>query len=287
MTSRTRLLVRAVARRAAGRYVVGPELEHAMAACRQLAGQGFATTICAWNEERSAPGDNAGHCLRGIDAVATEGLDCYVALKALDVGFAPPLIDWIAASARHRDVGLHFDSMGPDSADETFSILRRLSGTGLRLGCTIPGRWRRSLADAERADRLGLRIRVVKGQWADPEAPDMDLRTGFRDVIDRLAGTACDVAVATHDPTLARSALGRLRESGSPCELELLFGLPLRGAIRVGRDMGVPIRIYLPYGHAWLPYALRQATRNPGIAWWTLRDIFATAGRDPCRGLRV
>lgn len=287
MTSGARRLARAVTQRAAGRYVVGPELEHAMAACRHLADQGFATTICAWNDEHSPPGDNVGHCLRGIDAVATERLDCYVALKALDLGFAPSLIDRIASSARHRDVGLHFDSMGPGSADETFSILHRLSGAGLRLGCTIPGRWRRSPADAERADGLGLRIRVVKGQWPDPDAPDMDPRTGFRAVIDRLAGTAHHVSVATHDPALARAALGRLRESGSPCELELLFGLPLRGAIRVGRDMGVPIRIYLPYGHAWLPYALRQVMRNPGIAWWTIRDFFATPGRDSCLGLRI
>src|SRR2546430_13669470 len=28
----------------------------------------------------------------------------------------------------------------------------------------------------------------------------------------------------------------------------------------------------LPYGHAWLPYGLSQARRNPRILWWTMKD---------------
>jgi len=48
--------------------------------------------------------------------------------------------------------------------------------------------------------------------------------------------------------------------------------LPRRSVLKVSRDLGVPVRYYLPYGHAWLPYALRQARRDPRILWWVLRD---------------
>lgn len=287
MMVRVRRLTQAAARRAASRYVVGPELDDAIAMCRCLADQQVRTTICAWNAEDSLAEDNAGRCLAGIEAIAAARLDCYLSLKALDMRFSTPLLYRIAAHARQSDTALHFDSMGPESSDETFAILRQLARPGLRLGVSIPGRWRRSPADAEWAADLGLRVRVVKGQWADPDEPAMDVRTGFARVIEHLCGRAQQVAVATHDPVLARSALDRLRKSGTDCELELLFGLPFRYALGVGREMAVPIRIYVPYGHAWLPYAFRQIAKNPKIALWTLRDLLGGQGSDPRQVLRI
>ena len=97
-------------------------------------------------------------------------------------------------------------------------------------------------------------------------------------VINRLAGRARHVAVATHDADLAGAALERLREVGTSCELELIFGLPLRRMLLVARSLRVPVRIYIPYGHAWLPYVFGQVTRNPWIALWILRDLLFRAG---------
>jgi proline dehydrogenase len=121
------------------------------------------------------------------------------------------------------------------------------------------------------AAQMGLRVRVVKGQWADPEAA-VDPHSGFLDVIRALAGGTAPVAVATHEPVLAAAAIRKLQTAATPCELELLYGLPSRAVLKVARDLAVPVRYYLPYGHAWLPYALRQARRDPRILWWVLRD---------------
>jgi proline dehydrogenase len=108
----------------------------------------------------------------------------------------------------------------------------------------------------DRAIELGLTVRVVKGQWVDREVPERDPRAGFLEVIDGLAGKAKGVAVATHDPQLARESILRLQASSTPCELELLFGLPVRRVLPVAAELGVPVRYYVPYGSAWLPYAL-------------------------------
>jgi proline dehydrogenase len=133
------------------------------------------------------------------------------------------------------------------------------------------------LRDADLAVELQLKTRIVKGQWPDPEHPDMDLREGFLAVVDRLAGRARRVAVATHDALLAREALHRLTAAGTPCELELLFGLPMRAARQVARDLGVSTRVYIPYGHSWVPYALSWVKQNPRVLWWVFSD--ATFGR--------
>src|SRR5207237_6708266 len=133
----------------------------------------------------------------------------------------------------------------------TFGLVESLEGD---LGTTLPSRWRRSDRDAERALELGLRIRLVKGQWEGEE--DREPREGFLALADRLAGRARHVAVATHDRALAAEALRRL--GATPGELEQLYGLPLAppGA-----------RVYVPYGRGYLPYAVRQGRRHPRIAW--------------------
>ena len=120
-----------------------------------------------------------------------------------------------------------------------------------------------------------MRVRVVKGQWADVVKPEVELREGFLAVVDRLAGRARHVAVATHDAWLAKEALGRLLKAKTPCELELLYGLPMGPALAAAREAGVPVRIYLPYGHGWLPYSISQVYKNPKILWWVLRDLWA------------
>lgn len=287
MSTGLRQLGAAVAERAASRYIVGPEVDDAITLCRSLAQQGISTTICGWNPEHIDAPDNAGRCIAAIEAIARADIDCYLSLKALDVGFSTGLLAGIARAGRERQVMLHFDSMAPDAADGTFAVLHGLAEAGVRLGCTIPGRWRRSPEDAEVAAALGWRVRVVKGQWPDPEQPGMDMRAGFARVIEAVAGRTESVAVATHDPDLLRWAVERLRREGTACELELLFGLPSRAAFRVAREIAVPIRVYVPYGHAWLPYAFRQAMKRPKIMWWTLRDVLARRSSDPWELLRL
>ncbi len=145
-------------------------------------------------------------------------------------------------------------------------------------GLTLPGRWRRSQEDAEVAADLGAAVRVVKGQWAGE--PDVDPRAGFMEVVKRLAGRIPGVQVATHDAPLAESALARLGGTSTAAELELLFGLPLAEPARVARRAGVPVRIYVPYGHGWLPYAAKQALRRPRTLLWLTRDLLSAPARE-------
>jgi proline dehydrogenase len=107
-----------------------------------------------------------------------------------------------------------------------------------------------------------LRVRVVKGQWADPDYRARDQRKRFLDVVDAAAG-AEHVGIATHDAPLAIAAVQRLRGAGH----ERLLGLPWRAA-----DLE-PTRIYVPFGHAYLPYAIGRARANPRLALWVARDV--------------
>jgi proline dehydrogenase len=264
---------RVLARRAARAYVAGPALSDALEACHRIAGRGFASTICFWNDDGQEPRTVADAYLGALDALGREALDCYLSVKAPPMGFSRELWTEVAERGRRGGVAVHFDSLGPESVDRTFGLIEEGLARHPRLGCTLPGRWRRSVRDTARAAELGLRVRVVKGEFPDASPAELDPRTGFLAVVDRLAGRARFVAVATHDAPLARVALGRLLAAGTPCEMELLFGLPLGRAVRVAREAGVRARLYVPYGHAWLPYCLSKARKNPGLLWWVARDL--------------
>lgn len=266
-----RRLVTPLVRRAGGHYLAGPSVQDALAVARSLAEGGRATTLGYWDGPDDGPKAVADAALAAVEGLASENLDGYVSVKATAFGFAEDLLREVAAQASPASLRLHFDSMGPEAADQTFSLIEGLEGSA-ELGCTLPGRWVRSLADADWAAARGLSIRVVKGEWADPGAPDRDLRRGFLEVVDRLAGRAAHVAVATHDEHLATEALARLRAAGTSCELELLYrrrGLSLEG---------VPTRMYVPFGHPWVPYPISQAPWRPKIALQFLRDVLS-AGR--------
>jgi proline dehydrogenase len=295
------MLLRLAIRLAARLFVRGNKLGDAIDAGARLAARGRATTLGYFNSDGDAPRAVADACVAALDAIGRAGASGdaaaaratrpYLSIKVPALGFDDALVGEIVDRAVTGGVGVHFDSHGAGEADPTFAAIaaaaHRLARDGAgasageggqwRLGCTLPGRWPRSLDDAGRVAALGLRVRVVKGQWADPAAPAVDPRQGFLAVIDRLAGNARQVAVASHDAPLAREALRRLQQAGTPAELELLLGLPMQGALHVARELEVPVRIYIPFGISWLPYAMLHVQKNPRVAWWALRD--ATLGR--------
>jgi proline dehydrogenase len=257
--------------RAARSYVAGPHLSDAIDFAWQLEQQGMSSTIAYWNNIGDDPADVYGEYLSAIDGAADAGLHTYISIKAPALSMSESFAETLARRCRDRHIGLHFDSLAIDHQRRTFDLIERLGSIGANLGCTLPGRSGRSQRYVERAVAQRLRVRVVKGQWEDPGYA-IDAHLGFMTLINRLAGRAAHVAVATHEPKLAEEALARLKDRATPAELELLLGLPMQAVKDVARRFNVPVRIYIPYGHAWLPYEYSAARKNPRVLRWLLLD---------------
>jgi proline dehydrogenase len=215
-----------------------------------------------------------------LEGLSRAGHDSYLSIKLPALTDSGELLADVlnrAAACRQR---IHFDSLGPEAADATWSAaVEAAKSAEVTISCSIPGRWRRSLSDAHAAVAAGIIPRVVKGQWADPACPEIDLRESFMGVVERFAGRAPHVAIASHDAPLARDAIRCLKAAGTNCELELLYGLPERASLAVAEREDVRVRFYVPYGKAYLPYCLGQARRQPSLIWWLLRDSLLPARR--------
>jgi proline dehydrogenase len=264
--------------RAAREHVGGETIDDALAVAGRLSREGFSSTLGIWNASTDTAGQVAIEYRKAIERLSESGIDSYLSIKPPALRFDRQLAAELGAAARAHGIRLHADSHGTEMADASNAMLETIRSylPSEHLSTTLPGRWSRSLSDADWAVRRGIAVRVVKGQWPDPNEPERDPQRGFLEVIERLVGRARHVAVASHDMSLAETAISRLRAAGTPCELELLFGLPITRSLRWAEQNGVATRIYVPYGKGYLPHAMSQLRRNPRFLGWILKDMITS-----------
>jgi proline dehydrogenase len=259
-------------RRRASAYRAGTELDAAIAVCRRLAAYDLASTIGYAARRGEPPRAVADVHIEAFRRLSAEDIDCHVSVKLSALDFDAALFAELDAAAAQSARALHVDALAPETVDATWRLLQRVPRTA-QVGTTLPGRWRRSADDASLAGRLGLRVRVVKGQWADSTPWGVEPAAGFLRVVDGLRDHADGVAVATHDVELLGESLQRLAAAGTPCTAELFLGLPFRRPALTARRLGVPIRVYVPYGDSGAPYGVADIAGNPVAAWWMLQDV--------------
>ena len=242
------------------RHVPG---EDASAAARSITRLGLPASVGYFSPGDATPRQIAGTYREVAKRLA--GSDAILALKAPALDFEEELIREIATGG----LPLTFDSLTDQHADKTLALAEKISA-----GAALPARWRRSAADAARLRDSPCRVRLVKGEWADPPGDVPDVAEAYIGLAHVLAGRRATVGVATHDPVLAERALRLLLEAGTPCELEQLRGLPRRRTMAVAKKLGVPVRLYYPFGPGWWPYAVDKALARPYLPLWALRDFF-------------
>ncbi|MNL55402.1 Proline dehydrogenase 1 [compost metagenome] len=84
----------------------------------------------------------------------------------------------------------------------------------------------------------------------------------------------------THDDRLAGAIMALARERGwlpDAFEFEMLYGVRPDWQLAL-RDLGYNVRVYLPFGGDWWPYAIRRVGENPGNAWLLARSLKADGG---------
>jgi len=256
----------------AASHTVGSSLSDAAPVCAWARDNGWRITIGPWVGDGDDFDAVTGIYIQTAWFIASQIADGHLSIKTPDFGGSAARLDLVLAAARETRVRLQFDSLSQQEAPASLALLERACARYDNIGCTLPARWGRSAVDAERAIALGAAVRVVRGQWPDPVVPHPHVEELYLQLIDRLAGRAREVMVATHNAPLARLAIGKLLRSGTPAELEQMFGLPMIGA-RLNGTSGVPLRLYVPFGRGYFPFNVRDVCDRPAVARWLLRDM--------------
>jgi len=250
-------------------------LSEGLHVCRTLQIRGTPSTLGKF----SKPGDDPAEIISEYQQACNALKSCsaadqfYLSIKPGVLNFSRENALDIANSALQNGHGFHFDSREHAQAEPTISLLQHIMEQNIsapETSCTwkfsiaMPTRWKRSITDAQWAINNGARVRLVKGEFKAPSLSDeMDPAKGFLELVDRLAGNVPEIALASHDYALVREALARCKKKAASVQLELLFGLPVGRLIALAKEMGVPVRFYVPYGDALLIYGIRYFLRNP------------------------
>ncbi len=258
------------------KLAAGPGADAAARICGRLHRAGLAATVGHFPADGDTPEAVVAVNLAMVACLGGRSGDAYLSVKAPALGFDRLHLRRLAAAAAASRLTLLFDAHAPRQADDTQALFAELLARYPGTGCVLPARWLRSATDAERFRDGSARLRIVKGEWADPDWHG-DIGHAYLDLVKRLAGRRATVAIATHCPQLAERALALLLDAGTPCELEQLRGLPMRRTMQVAQRWAVPVRVYVPYGRGWWPYAVDKALARPHLLGWMIRDRLGLA----------
>jgi proline dehydrogenase len=197
----------------------------------------------------------------------------YLSVKPPALNFEIAFVEKIASVAKSNGHGIHFDSHDYKMASPTFRLVEKYkehvvaensSENYWWCGITLPTRWERSIEDANWAIQNKSRVRLVKGEFrAEKSAFEMEPGKGFLLLVEMLSGKIPELAIATHDYELAKSAIVEAKNRKQKVELELLFGMPVGKMISLSNEMDVPLRIYIPYGDTLLLYGALHFMKYP------------------------
>jgi proline dehydrogenase len=186
----------------------------------------------------------------------------------------------ILQAAQEVDGFVRIDMEGSAYTERTLAITEALHGEFPgRVGTVIQSYLRRSTADIARLIERGIRVRLVKGAYAEPAAIAYQNGTEIDAAYARLARHLLDAgpypAFGTHDPALIRDVQEVARQRGigqDRFEFQMLYGVRRDAQAALVRD-GYRMRVYVPYGTEWYPYFTRRIAERPANALFVLRQL--------------
>ena len=273
----------------ARRWVAGETLEEAIAAARAVEQRGMMTTLNYLGERvQSAAAAQAAtrEYLAVLEAVLAAGIGRNLSLKLTQLGLEADRAACITNLKQVLDVAeraecfIRIDMEDSTCTDATLDILEGVWRDGYRnVGVVLQSYLYRSESDVRRVNRLGARIRLVKGAYMEPKTiayqRKADVDASFVRLMRVLLTESVYPAIATHDRRMIDATCAFAAERGLPpdgFEFQLLYGVrrDLQAAVRA---MGSRLRIYMPFGREWFPYFMRRLGERPANVLFVVRSL--------------
>lgn len=277
------------ARSAARRFVAGEEIEEAMVAARALNDAGMTVTLDYLGEsvsDRAEATQAADTYLEIIDAIIREGIDGNVSLKLTQMGqdideeFLRGNVGRVLDRARAEDMFVRFDMESSDYVQRTLDFFETVWESGTKnCGIVLQSMLRRTEEDVRWANQRGVRVRLCKGAYMEPETvafPDKkDVDANFVRCARLLLDEGTYPGIATHDEAMIEAAVDHARAHDidpSSFEFQMLYGVRRDIQEQLVKD-GWRLRVYIPFGNAWYPYLMRRLAERPANVFFIANNV--------------
>ena len=273
------------------RFVAGETLPEVLVAARGIAAQGMTTTLDQLGENVATADEARAAVATYVDTLeqmAAAELEPNISLKltmlGLDLGNELAIENMlvILGAARRVQGFVRIDMENSAYTERTLAIAEALHDRyANEIGTVIQSYLRRSPGDLERLIARGMRVRLVKGAYAEPATVAYQSRrevdAAYVRLMERLVEAGRYPAIATHDPALISATCDYARRLIAPAdrfEFQMLYGVR-RDAQTELVASGHRMRIYVPYGTEWYPYFVRRIAERPANAAFVFRQLIS------------
>lgn len=273
----------------ARRFVAGETVEEAIEAARSLEATGLTQTLDYLGESvaTTAAADAATRAYLGvIEQIIRSDIGRNLSLKLTQLGLTIDRATCVDNLRRILDLAannqffVRIDMEDSSITEVTLDIFETMWQQGYRnTGVVLQSYLPRSLNDAGRMNRLGARVRLVKGAYKEPRGVAYqskgEVDAAFVEIAKVLLSEGNYPAIATHDPPMIAATRAFAAERGiaqDRFEFQMLYGIRRDLQAQLTRD-GFGMRVYVPFGREWFPYFMRRLGERPANIGFVIRGV--------------
>jgi proline dehydrogenase len=275
----------------ARRFIAGETIDEAIVAARAVQSQGMTLTLDLLGESVSTIAEASGATstyLGIVQKIVDANIDRNISLKLTQLGLDidPAIclanVTRILELAGRHSVFVRLDMENSPYIQKTLDLFQRVWDAGTRnTGVVLQSAITRSEDDARAMNRMGVRVRLVKGAYREPRSvayqAKSDVDAAFLRIMRLLLTEGHYPAIGTHDPAMIEATKSFARERGiSPdrYEFQMLYGIRRDLQAQLVKD-GYRMRVYLPYGTQWFPYFMRRLGERPANVKFVLGSVLS------------
>ena len=281
-----------IGKRLSSRFVAGMSIEDVLAATRSVNERGQSVSMDnlgenVTNAEEARHSAQLYHQL--LDQIAQRKLNANVSMKLTHMGLDvdPQLAieitrDLVAHAARINNF-VRVDMEGSPYTQRTLDFVQELhamNGNRGAVGAVIQAYMRRSEKDVHDLIANGIRIRLCKGAYKEPEELAFqkmpEVNDNYVKLMKILLKSGVYHGIATHDEKMIQATKDFAREAGIPAsafEFQMLYGIRRDLQQQIVRE-GYNMRVYIPFGTEWYPYFMRRLAERPANAMFVMKNLF-------------
>jgi proline dehydrogenase len=274
----------------AHRFIAGESVDEAISSVRSLADRQLLLTLDYLGEsvKTTAEADAATREYRGIlAAIVASGIERNVSIKLTQLGLDVDRATCVDNLRRILDPAVEhgffvrIDMENSPYTEVTLQVFETLWAQGYQnVGAVLQSYLMRTADDINRINRLGARIRLVKGAYKEPKTVAYQKKSEVDDAFVREMQLLLDEgvypAIATHDPAMIDATKHYAAEKGyskDRFEFQMLYGIRRDLQASLAAE-GYRMRIYVPFGKQWFPYFMRRLGERPANVTFVLKGIF-------------
>lgn len=267
----------------AKRYIAGDDIRSAQRTANVLSNDGFSLSF-NYVGEYSKTLDEAIAAQNQYSKILNNYQDSTIdlSIKISQFGIlisqtdCESLVEQVVEKAHNFGHTIRFDMEHSKITDKTLDLCLKLNQKYPEtMGVALQAKLFRTEDDMKECMNNNISLRLVKGAYIEKESIALKsyqkIQENYLRLIE-LLGTKMDrrCAVATHDETILNDIFSK--PDANRFDYEFIYGIR-RDLQKSIKDQGQKVRIYLPYGENWLPYAWRRLREFKNLTF-LVRSIF-------------